>query len=73
MFLDGSHYVGSAQDVVMRLKQHNQKRNRSTKSRCPWKLVHQEEYRSRSEAVRRERFFKTGAGRNFLKNKLTVH
>ena len=39
-----------------------------TKSKGPWKLVHKEEYDNEKEARKREKFFKTGKGREFLKD-----
>jgi putative endonuclease len=32
----------------------------------PWELVYFETFPTRSEAMRREKFFKTGRGREFL-------
>jgi putative endonuclease len=64
---DESHYVGNAQNIDIRLKQHNQGRCRYTKGRRPWLLVYREEFRSRRLAVQRERFLKSGVGRKELK------
>ena len=68
---DGSYYIGSSRDVSLRLQQHNQGRCRYTKGHRPWKLVHHELFKSHTEALIRERFLKTGAGRNTLKNLLS--
>jgi putative endonuclease len=59
-------YVGSAADVVQRLGQHNAGLSRWTKSARPWNLVYQEAFETRAEAVRRERYFKSGKGREEL-------
>jgi len=37
-----------------------------TKNRGPWGLVYQERYGSRSEAMIREKFLKSGKGREML-------
>ncbi|MBZ5695606.1 MAG: GIY-YIG nuclease family protein [Acidobacteriia bacterium] len=66
----GKHYVGSCQDVIQRVGQHNSGLTKSTKNRGPWSLVHQEVFSTRSAAVRRERFFKSGQGREQLKRML---
>ena len=66
---DGSHYTGSAQNVQIRLSEHNRGKNRYTKSRRPWQLIYTEYAKNRSEAVKRERFLKSGIGRKEL-NKL---
>ena len=62
----GTRYVGSALDVQRRLAEHNADRCRYTSGRKPWRLVHQEEVLTLSDARRRENFFKTGQGRKEL-------
>ena len=51
---DKSYYVGHTQDLKVRLKRHNNGRVRSTKSRLPWRLIYQEEYKTKQKAYRRE-------------------
>ena len=63
----GRFYVGYTSDLPQRLGQHNHGITKSTKNRGPWGLVHQETFSTRSEAMRRERFLKTGQGREELK------
>jgi len=38
----------------------------------PWRLLYCEEYETRSEVLAREKFFKTGKGRQWLKKHLTT-
>ncbi len=64
----GRHYVGFTSDLVQRLGQHNQGITKSTKNRGPWELVHQEFLATRGEAMKRERFLKSGQGREELKH-----
>jgi putative endonuclease len=45
---------------------HNSGKVRATKHGSPWKLLHSEAFSTRSEAVRRERYYKTGRGRDAL-------
>lgn len=59
-------YVGSASDVADRIKQHNSGSNRFTRGGTPWILIHQEEYPTRTEALKREKFLKRGVGRAWL-------
>ncbi len=61
-----TRYVGSTEDIERRLQQHNTGKVRYTKGRMPWKLIYHESFSTRSEAVLRERFLKTGQGRKFL-------
>jgi putative endonuclease len=63
----GRHYVGYTSDLTQRLGQHNHGITKSTKDRGPWRMLHDEDFNTRPEAVRRERFLKTGQGREELK------
>jgi putative endonuclease len=63
----GRYYTGSTSDLRRRLEEHNTNQSRSTKNRGPWELIHHEDYQSLVEAVRRERYYKTGKGRDDLK------
>jgi putative endonuclease len=62
----GRHYVGSCEDREERLRRHNAGESKATKHRTPWVLVHSEEFPTRREAVARERYYKTGRGRDEL-------
>jgi len=64
-----SFYVGSTEDADKRLKEHNAGKCRYTSGRIPWRLDYKEEYSTRSEAMQREKFLKSGRGRAFLKEK----
>jgi putative endonuclease len=70
----GKTYVGQTNDLAGRLRQHNDpEANRSlytTKHRGPWVLAHAEEYASRRDAMARERFLKSGQGREWLQETL---
>ena len=65
----GTYYYGSAKDIERRLKRHNAGIVRSTKAKRPWKLHYQGAFQTRSEAYRRELFFKSVDGYRFLKEK----
>ena len=56
----GRHYTSYAVDLAQRLGQHNSGVTKSTKNRGPWTLLYQEPFATRSEAMRRERFLKSG-------------
>ena len=68
----GWHYVGHTSDLTQRVWQHNNGITKSTKNRGPWTLIHQEGLASKTEAMRRERFLKTGQGREELKRLLSA-
>ena len=61
-------YVGNSENPEKRLEsEHNKGRVKYTKGRAPWVLVYKEKFYTRTEAVRQERFLKTGRGREYLK------
>ncbi|MBI3405479.1 MAG: GIY-YIG nuclease family protein [Acidobacteria bacterium] len=64
---NGKLYTGQAKFPVQRLGQHNQGVSKSTRGRGPWEIVYQENYATRLEAIRRERYLKSGKGREELK------
>jgi len=66
---DGMRYIGSGNNADERLRRHNKGDYRFTKGHRPWGLVHREQYLTRSEAVKRERFLKSGQGRKWLDEK----
>jgi putative endonuclease len=68
----GRHYVGFTSDLTQRVGQHNSGITKSTKNRGPWEMVHHEEFHTRPEAMQRERFLKTGQGREELKRILAL-
>jgi putative endonuclease len=56
---DGRYYIGSTSDVKKRLESHNSNRTGYTKKFQPWVLIYYEEFETRVEAVRREKYLKT--------------
>lgn len=65
-------YVGSTEDVTNRVRLHNAGRVKSTKAYRPWDLLGYEEYPSRTEAVKYEKFYKTHQQKNLLKAKYNL-
>lgn len=63
---DGSHYIGFTRDIDKRLRQHNNGKNYSTKSKRPWKIIHVEITDNRVESRGLEKFFKSGFGREII-------
>jgi putative endonuclease len=66
--IDGRLYKGQTSDIEKRLTEHNSGKTKSSKGYKPWKLVYFERYETRDEALLREKYFKTGRGREFLKH-----
>ena len=67
---DGIRYIGSGENAEERLRRHNKGDYRFTKGHRPWELIHKEEFYTRSEAVKKEKFLKSGQGRAFLDKSL---
>ena len=63
-------YYGFTDNLDRRLSQHNNGEVKSTKSRAPFELVHFESVKSELDARKKEKYFKSGFGRKFIKNKL---
>ncbi len=68
--LDGNLYYGYSTDLAQRVEQHKQGRVVSTKDRRPLKLIYYEACHSKADAVKREKYFKTFRGRQFIAKRL---
>src|SRR5205814_2693887 len=55
-------YVGSCENPHEYLGRHNLGHSRATRHGVPWSLVHRESFASRADALRRERYYKSGRG-----------
>ena len=65
-------YKGHCQDLQKRISQHNSGMTESIKPYIPFKLVYFEEFETEKDAIDREKYFKSAAGRRFLKKKLAL-
>lgn len=63
-------YKGHCEDLEKRLQQHNAGMTESIRPYIPFELVYFEKYDTRAEAIKREKYLKTAAGRRFLKLKI---
>jgi putative endonuclease len=63
-------YKGHCENLQERLKQHNAGQTQSTRPHLPFEIIHFEEFPTRAEAIKREKYFKSAAGRRFLKSKM---
>lgn len=67
---NGILYKGSIVNLEKRIIYHNQGKVRFTSKYTPWELVLSEEFATRSEALDREKWYKTGVGRDWIQIKL---
>jgi predicted GIY-YIG superfamily endonuclease len=61
------HYVGITNDISTRLEWHNHGPSGHTLSHRPWSIVVSMEFPTEREAVRFEKYLKSGSGRAFAK------
>ena len=61
---------GHCEDLEERLGQHNSGMTKSIRPFIPFELVYFEQFATIGEAIKREKYFKSAAGRKFLKSKL---
>ena len=68
LFSEKDHklYMGYSTDVYHRLEKHNSGLNTSTASRRPFRLIYYEAHLLKSDALRRESYFKTTSGKRTL-------
>ena len=60
-------YVGMTSNLEERIQRHNDGRERTTRAYRPFELIYSEEHPTREEARKREKYFKSGVGKEFLK------
>jgi len=67
---DKNLYTGFTSDLKRRIKEHFSGESFATKPRLPFEVIYYEAYKNEKDARARERFLKTGWGRNYLKRTL---
>ncbi|MBW6457653.1 MAG: GIY-YIG nuclease family protein [FCB group bacterium] len=67
---DNFHYIGHNKNLRERLRSHNYKKVRSTKGHAPYKVIYTEYYLTRTEAAKRESYFKQSKGNIWLRQYL---
>lgn len=60
-------YIGQTQNLEKRMISHNELGNGYTKRYRPWKVIHLEPFKTRPEALRREKELKSGQGRAWIR------
>lgn len=73
----GKIYIGQTENLVLRLKRHNQElpsksSSYTHKNKGPWKVIHTENFLTRADAVTREKELKNFQGRQYIKNLLNM-
>ena len=65
------YYKGFCQNINRRLKEHNSGHTKSAKLYIPWMIDYYEIFDNKQLGIKREKYFKSAAGKRFLKRKLT--
>jgi len=60
-------YVGICKNIETRLNEHNNGKNRYTKGLKPWNVVYSEEFVDWKSAREKEKYYKSGVGKEYLK------
>ena len=68
--VDNNLYIGFSKDLRNRIKKHSLGLVEATKNRRPFELIYYEACNNKDKALRREKYFKTGFGRRFLKERV---
>ena len=64
------YYKGHCEDLKKRLQQHNSGMTESIRPYVPFEIIYVEAFDTIEQAILRENYFKSAAGRRFLKKKL---
>jgi len=67
---DKNFYTGWTVDLRQRFTEHQSGDVYSTKNRLPVELIYYEACKNKDDARAREKFFKSGMGRRFLRNRM---
>lgn len=70
---DGNFYTGFTQDLKQRIGKHMMGSVVATCDRRPLKLIYYEACLNERDAIKREKYFKTGFGRRFLRNRIECY
>lgn len=70
---DKEFYVGFTKDLKKRLDEHERGLVASTTQKRPLKLIYYEACLNENDAIAREKYFKTGFGRKFLRNRIKTY
>ncbi|MCR4283934.1 MAG: GIY-YIG nuclease family protein [Parcubacteria group bacterium] len=60
-------YVGLTNNLDRRIKQHNDKKERTTRAYAPFRILFIEKFTTRTDARQKEKYLKSGAGKEYLK------
>jgi putative endonuclease len=65
-------YKGFTNNLERRIHEHNTGGTKTTSKSKNWKLIYSETFEEKNDAIKREKYFKSAAGRRFIKIKLNL-
>lgn len=71
--LSDKYYIGYSHDPTERLEEHNLGETTSTRTGRPWKLVYQEKYTNKHDAILREARIKKMKSRKFIESLISKY
>ena len=63
-------YIGFTSNIIQRIYWHNNGKKGYTQKFRPWKVIHVEFFEEKFEAMKREKYFKSGVGRDWIKSNI---
>ncbi|MCH7731234.1 MAG: GIY-YIG nuclease family protein [Candidatus Marinimicrobia bacterium] len=66
---EGLTYTGITQNLNKRVIEHDKGESYYTKRGTNWRVVYYEKFKTRSEARKREKYFKNNAGKEWLRRR----
>src|SRR5690606_24692067 len=64
----GKSYIGFTNDIERRIFEHNVSESQGFTLRYrPWQIIHTESFEVKSDAMKREKYLKSGQGREIIK------
>ena len=67
---DKQFYTGFTRELQNRIREHNEGRVSSTKTRGPFELIYYEACLNEQDGLAREKYLKSGMGKRYLNNRL---
>jgi putative endonuclease len=66
--IHNKHYTGFTSNLTQRLLSHNELGKDWTSKYRPWKLIYKIAFEDKLQALKYEKWLKSGVGRDFIKN-----
>lgn len=60
------YYIGYTGDINRRLEKHNLGHTKSTKNKGVWKIAYKEQFETRGQAIKREKYIKKQKSKKFI-------